>query len=297
VLAPIALFVYARPAHTRRTVEALRENALAAESDLVIFSDGPKTQEAAAGVRAVRDYIRTVSGFRTVRIVERETNWGLAKSIIGGVTELCERRGRVIVLEDDLVTSTYFLRFMNDALARYEAEETVMHVSGYMFPVNPAGLPPTFFLRTASCWGWATWQRAWRQFSRQPARLMEEFSAADIRRFNFDGAYDFWDQVRKNASGRIDTWAVFWYATIFRAHGLCLHPASSMTNNIGHDSSGQHRIDSGQFQTELAAGPVTKFEACIAENALAYARLRDYFFSIRPSPARKLVSAIARRLR
>lgn len=296
-LAPIALFVYNRPEHTRRTIEALQENDLATESDLVIFSDGPRIPADETKVREVRDYIRAVTGFRTVRIVERETNWGLAKSIAGGVTELCRERGQVIVLEDDLVTSRYFLAFMNDALDRYRDVERVMHISGYMFPVNTAGLPQTFFLRTASCWGWATWERAWKHFSRQPAKLIDEFTADEIGRFNFEGAYDFWDQVRKNASGRINTWAVFWYASIFRARGLCLHPAVSMVNNIGHDSSGQHHVESADFQTELAAARITQFEPNISENEDAYLRVKEYFISIKPSAVGRIVSAIARRLR
>src|SRR5437879_4595151 len=114
--APIALFAYNRPEHTRRTVEALRRNDLAAESDLFIFSDGAPTPEAAESVQKVRNYAGSIEGFRSVHIIARERNFGLAESIVGGVTKVCSEVGRVIVLEDDLVTSPHFLRFMNEAL-------------------------------------------------------------------------------------------------------------------------------------------------------------------------------------
>ncbi len=196
-LAPIVLFVYNRPAHTRRTVEALQKNDLATDSDLIIYSDAPKTPEAADAVREVRDYIRSITGFRSVRIVERERNWGLANSIIDGVTSVVNEHGRIVVLEDDLITSPYFLSFMNTALETYKYDETVMHISGYMFPIDSADLPESFFLRTASCWGWATWDRAWKCFEKCPKKLLNEFSKQTIYRFNLDGAYDFWARLKK----------------------------------------------------------------------------------------------------
>src|SRR5689334_19947926 len=115
-LAPITLFVYNRPEHTRRTVEALLKNELAAESDLFIFSDAPKKPESDESVRMVRDYIHAITGFKSVTIIERDRNWGLADSIIDGVTSVVNQYGRIIVLEDDLVVSAHFLEYMNTAL-------------------------------------------------------------------------------------------------------------------------------------------------------------------------------------
>src|SRR5450631_620851 len=162
--APITLFVYNRPAHTLRTVEALRKNELASESDLIIFSDAPKKTEAAAAVREVREYIRTISGFHSVSIVERDKNWGLANSIIDGVTTVVNRYGRIIVLEDDLVTSPYFLHFMNKALDLYQDEPRVMQISGHIFPADVTAETDAVFLPMTTSWGWATWQRAWQYF-------------------------------------------------------------------------------------------------------------------------------------
>lgn len=206
--APIALFVYNRPMHVRRTLEALLQNPQAAESDLVIFSDAPKNPEAVDAVRRVREYISTTTGFRSVKIVERDKNWGLAKSIIDGVSSVVKEHGRVIVLEDDLVTSPHFLGFMNEALEFYAHEDRVMHISGATYPIGRME-EETYFLRVPLCWGWATWSRAWRHF-RKDVSIMAEFSPAMRKRFRFNDSYHYWDQLDANAKGKIDTWFVFW---------------------------------------------------------------------------------------
>lgn len=285
--APIALFVYNRADHARRTISALQGNRLAADSELFVYSDAPRDENAASVVMEVRNLVHGISGFKAVHVIEREQNWGLAKSIIDGVNQLIERYGRVIVLEDDLVTSPYFLQYMNDALDRYEDVDQVMHVSGYMFPLNSKGLKETFFLRTASCWGWATWARAWAHFDKDPGRLICEFSEADIRRFNMDGSHDFWSQVLQNHTGQMNTWAVFWYATVFQCNGLCLHPARSLVINIGNDGSGVHCGQTDAFGTRLTDKPVAWFEPALREDRLALHRTKAFFRSLRPSlPAR-----------
>lgn len=280
--APIALFVYNRPKHTQQTVEALKENILAKDSDLIVFSDAPKSEAHMEAVCEVREYIKTITGFKSVSIIERGQNWGLAKSIISGVTQLVNTYGRVIVLEDDLVTSPYFLKFMNDALDRYENEDRVMHVSGYMFPIHQIGLNEAFFLRTTSCWGWATWARAWQSFEKNPDYLIKNFSTAMIKKFNMDGTFDFWQQVLKNYTGEINTWAIFWYASVFQRQGLCLHPAVSMTINIGHDGTGINCSNSDIFTTALSSKPINKLPDLIAEDKNTLQVLKSFFLSITP---------------
>ncbi|HSH72705.1 MAG TPA: glycosyltransferase family 2 protein [Methylophilaceae bacterium] len=281
--APIALFVYARPEHTKKTVEALQQNTLASQSDLVVFADAAKHAELGNKCQEVREYIRTIEGFKTVTIHERNENWGLAKSIINGVSELVKSHGRVIVLEDDLVTSPYFLEYMNAALDRYQNDEQVMHISGYMFPIEQSGLAETFFLRTASCWGWATWARAWQHFEKDAEALIGSFSRETIKRFNMDGTYDFWTQVLKNQTKEINTWAVFWYATVFQKQGLCLHPAISMTVNIGIDGTGIHCGNNDVFNTALAHRPIARFTDILNEDPLALKKLKVFFRSLRPT--------------
>lgn len=289
VFAPIALFVYNRISHSRLTIEALAKNVLASESDLVIFSDAPKSAAHMDAVSEVRRYIRDVEGFKSITLIEREENFGLARSISEGVTSLVNDYGRVIVLEDDLVTSPHFLTYMNEALVAYKDDERVMHISGYMYPIDAAGLPETFFLTTTSCWGWATWKRAWVHFHKDPNELLNQYSAKDIHNFNMDGAYNFWSQVQQNAAGLINTWAVFWYASVFELKGLCLHPTNSMVRNIGHDGTGEHCTKNDDFYTNLASTPIKNFEENIAVNALAYERTKNFLHSLKPSIFKRIM--------
>ena len=134
--APIVLFTYNRPGHTRRALEALAGNDGASESDLIVYSDGPKTAADAKSVREVREYLSTVSGFRSVTVTEREANFGLASSVITGVTEVLGRTPSVVVMEDDLLTSRNFLSFVNAALATYEPRPEIFSVTGYNYPLR-----------------------------------------------------------------------------------------------------------------------------------------------------------------
>jgi hypothetical protein len=275
--APVALFTFNRPYHTRRTVESLLANPGSEQTDLVIFSDGPRNESDANAVAEVREYLHSIEGFRKVTIVERETNMGLADSIIGGVTEVVEVHGRVVVVEDDMVTSPRFLRYMNDALERYEAEERVMHVSGYMFPIGHADLAQTFFLRVMLCWGWGTWARAWSCYARDAESIDRKFSAEMRREFNLSDSNDFWGQLQANREGTIDTWAVFWYANIFLRNGLCLNPAASLVHNIGHDGTGTYCGNPGEIDEKLGERPVTEWPPSVIEDRVASARLARYF--------------------
>jgi hypothetical protein len=273
IIAPICLFTYKRPWHTQQTVAALQKNELASESDLIIYSDAAKTIDAAQSVREVRGYIRTISGFRSVSIIEREENYGLAKSIIAGVTEVVNRFGRVIVLEDDLVTSPFFLRYMNDALTMYNDEENVVSIHGYIYPVRKK-LPETFFLKGADCWGWATWKRGWDLFEADGQKLINELEARRLtKKFDFDGAFPYTQMLRDQIEGKNDSWAVRWYASAFLDGKLTLYPGTSLVRNIGLDSSGTHCSNNTRFDSCLAQRPVRLERIELAESPFA----RDRF--------------------
>ena len=279
-LAPIALFVYSRPRHTRAAVEALAANTLAGRSELHIFSDAPGSDRHIAAVREVRDYINGVAGFAAVRITERERNFGLADSIVDGVTRLVNQYDRIVVVEDDLITSPHFLEYMNRALDLYRDEERVMHVAGHMLPINPDGLPESFFMRQSSCWGWGTWAGAWKHFRRDSAELLDSFSAEDISRYNLEGAMDYWAQIQANHAGTLRTWAAFWYASVFRRGGLCLHPRTSLVRNIGHDGSGENCGGNNRLLEQApAAMPVNGFPSVpkdLFEHPEAMRRYQDF---------------------
>lgn len=240
--APVALFVFARPDHTRRTLESLAANALADQSDLIVYSDAARDESEIERVQAVRGLVRAVRGFRSVTVIERETNYGLARNIIEGVTEVCNRYGRVIVVEDDLELSPSFLTFMDHALDRYAHNERVFQISGYMFDVSKLkATHSALFLPFTVSWGWATWKRAWGQFD--PLASGWEALSADKglrRRFNLEGSYDYATMLTRQMAGLRDSWAVRWYWTVFKAQGLVLFPPISLVRNAGFDGSGTH---------------------------------------------------------
>jgi hypothetical protein len=252
MLAPITLFTYSRPDHTRRTVECLLQNTLASESDLIVYSDAARTVEKQPAVDEVRAYLKTITGFHSVTIRLRPENFGLAKSIIQGVTEVIQQTDRIIVLEDDMVTSPHFLTYMNEALERYADDERVASIHGYVYPVDQP-LPEAFFLPGADCWGWATWQRGWKNFNSDGQYLLSELKRRKlIHAFDFNGVYPYSKMLEDQISGANDSWAVRWYASAFLAGKLTLYPGRSLVHNIGNDSSGTHCGVVDQFDTVLS---------------------------------------------
>ncbi|MCX7821523.1 MAG: glycosyltransferase [Brevinematales bacterium] len=253
-ISPILLFVYNRPWHTRETVEALKRNELASESELFIYSDGAKNEEARKNVEEVRKYIHTISGFKKIYIIEREKNYGLANNIIDGVTKIVNEYGRVIVLEDDLVTSSGFLRYMNEGLELYAHEEKVASIHGYIYPLkHPEELPETFFIRGADCWGWATWARAWKYFEPDGKKLLEELKKRKLtKEFDFNGAYPYTKMLENQIKGKNNSWAIRWYASAFLNGMVTLYPRYSLVRNIGLDNSGTHCGATKVFDSHLS---------------------------------------------
>lgn len=233
-IAPIILFCYNRVEYLIRTVMALRANELADQSELIIFSDGPKNERDTEKVKAVREYIHLIQGFRKVEIHESPVNKGLANSVIAGVTEVVNRCGKVIVLEDDLVTSPCFLRFMNEALDLYQNEEQVCSIHGFSWNTKEK-LPDTFFLRGADCWGWATWKRGWDLFEPSAEKLLASFRAKPelIPLFDFNGSYPYFQMLENQKNGIVDSWAIRWHASAFLANKLTLHSGNNLIQNIG----------------------------------------------------------------
>jgi len=240
LLAPIAMFAYNRPQHLNKTIQALAKNPEFSDSRLYIYCDGPKNT---ADIPATESVRKVVSSFNlpNMILIERERNMGLANSIITGVTDLCERFGRVIVLEDDLVVSSVFLKYMNDALQYYKNNEIVMQVSGHMFPVELHSETDAVFLPFTSSWGWATWERAWKHFNPEATGYNNLLNDKYRRRkFDLNDSYPYFRMLKKQLRGKIDSWAIRWYLSVFDLNGLVLYPCESLVENIGFDGSGTH---------------------------------------------------------
>ena len=244
-LAPIVLFVYNRPQHTLKTLEALMQNELAEKSELFIFCDGPKadaTKQDQERINKVRDLVKKKNWCKKVTIRESHVNKGLADSIVAGVTEIVNTYGKIIVLEDDIVTARGFLRYMNKALDLYENEPRVMQISGFMVP-SKIELKQTGLFRQPASWGWATWNTSWYHYNNQIHTLLKQFKETDVSRFNIENTYHHFEELLKNEKGILKTWLIRWYASMFIHGGLCLYPHKSLVSNIGFGELSTHTKD------------------------------------------------------
>lgn len=266
IFAPIVLFTYNRLCHTQQVVEALQNNQYASQSDLIIYSDGYDDDQGKCEIDKVRFFLNSIVGFRSIQIIERNKNWGLANNVIDGVTSIVNQYGKVIVLEDDLVVSPYFLKYMNEALNFYENDEQVICIHGYVYPVKRQ-LPETFFIKGADCWGWATWKRGWDLFRSDGKALLNEIEKRKRKReFDFNNSYPFFRMLKHQIEGKNNSWAVRWYASAFLHNKLTLYPGRSLVNQIGVDGSGTHCGINEMFNVTLTDSPVELSEISIRES-------------------------------
>lgn len=244
-LAPIVLFVFNRHWHTRKTIDSLKKNNLAKDSDLFIYSDGAKEEKDIANVEEVRDYVNSVEGFKKVKVTERKENLGLANSIISGTTEVINRYGRVIVIEDDLIFTPNFLRFINEALEFYKNNKKVFSITGYNFPSTlmkiPEGYPyNVYFSPRCSSWGWATWKDRWEKVDWGVKDFDDLVKDKRRQRKYALSGDDKMEMLTAQKMGKIDSWAIRWDYAHFKNDAFCLYPAKSFIDNIGFDGSGVH---------------------------------------------------------
>jgi hypothetical protein len=255
---PIALFTFKRPEHTRRLLESLAKNPEFTKSQLFIYCDGARNEIEAIQVEETRVLLRNLI-HPNKTLIERDRNWGLANSVIEGVTELCKRFGRVIVIEDDLIVSPVFLNYLNVALIRYCDEPKVMQVSAHMFPVEIQSQTDAVMLPFTSSWGWATWDRAWKHFDPSMSgfeKLKTDSTLA--RKFDFDGGYPAFQMLNRQKVGKVDSWAIRWYLSVFLVEGLVLFPKQTLVMNDGFDGSGSN-CKNPQLRSEvLRIKPIVK---------------------------------------
>jgi hypothetical protein len=244
-LSPIILTIYNRPKHTKKTLDALKANTLAKDSILYIYADGYKGEEDKEEVLNTRKVVKDVKGFKEVHIVERDKNIGLANSIISSVTEVINKHGKVILLEDDLVTSPVFLEYMNNMLDKYEKQKKVFSITGFGYPKSLMKIPPDYnydiyFAPRAGSWGWATWKDRWEKAD-WDVKDFEEFKKNKNMQKEFNrGGDDMSDMLIRQMEGKIDSWAIRWCYTLFKNNAYCIYPVKSYIDNIGNDGSGVH---------------------------------------------------------
>ncbi len=249
-LAPIALFVYNRPEHTKKTIDALQQNYLAKESDLWIFADAAKQPKDEKAVQQVRTLLRP-AGFRNVNVVERDTNLGLADSVIQGTSELLNKYGSVISLEDDLITSPHFIQFMNEGLEFYKKNKRVFSISGFSFSrtfmkFDEAEAAEVYSHYRPMSWGWATWKSRWDKVDWEVVDY-ESFMASKEKRKKFElGGSDLTTMLKYQKEGLVDSWYIRWSYACYKQGLLNIYPRISLINNIGHDGSGVHKSNEAE---------------------------------------------------
>lgn len=277
-LAPILLFVYNRPQHVERGLASLLQNAEAGSSELYVFSDAARTEAEEEAVREVRNIVHATTGFKQIHVIERTGNWGLARNVIDGVSTIVNQYGRVIVLEDDLVVSPYFLQFMNEALDAYADEPRVGHIQACDFTQDTA-LPATFLIQWTGSWGWATWQRAWAHFNSDGSSLLRRLEERKLtRRFDFNGTYGFTRMLRRQIAGKNNSWAIRWNASLFLKGILSLNVGRSLVSNEGLDGSGTNSVSGDPYVSHLWMKPLeVKKISPIEENEDARKAFERYY--------------------
>lgn len=257
-LAPVAVFCYNRPEHLKRTINSLKNNSLASQSVLYIFSDAAKSPADLPQVEAVRYYINTISGFKRVVVENNKQNFGLAQSIIHGVSKVINEHGKIIVLEDDLVVSTDFLDYMNNALNFYELNRQIFSISGYSATEKLRHLhdKTSFFHYRINSWGWASWKDRWHEVDWEVSDFKSFIKSKNSRQqFNRSGT-DSWSMLMRQQIGEINSWAIRFNYACFKADAVNLYPTKSKVQNQGTDGSGTHVRSTTKFDTRLSTEKV-----------------------------------------
>ncbi len=232
-VAPIAIFAFNRPDNLTALLESLELCPEFPNSDVYFFIDGARDSADAVGLQAVRKviYARRRPG---VYIIESDTNKGLKRSLVSGISQVLKSHDSVIVLEDDLVLAPGALKYFNDALQKYSEIDRVWSISGYNYDIRRSS-PRTdaVFLPFCLPWGWATWRRAWLKHSDSDGSTFSQTNS-DSFRLRFDaGVRDFSAILNLDRSGEVNSWFINWYLEMFLQGGVALFPPTSLVTNQG----------------------------------------------------------------
>jgi hypothetical protein len=279
-LAPIALFCFNRPIHLIKTLTMLKKNYLSKNSIIYIFSDAAKNKDDCEKVKMVRDIIKNLSGFKNKKIILRNKNFGLGKNIVNGIEYVFKRENKIIVLEDDLITSKFFLKYMNINLNILEKHENVASIHGYIYPIDKKNLQNNFFIRGADCWGWGTWKRSWKKYEKNPKKLLLKLKKTNqIKEFNFNNSKNYYGMLKKNLYTKNKSWAIQWYASTFLKNMYTLYPKYTYVKNIGLDGSGKNTRIKYNLNSKFSKNfklPKINF---VQENILARKKFEEFFRS------------------
>ncbi len=261
VVAPVLLFGFNRPDLIAKTIDALKLNKLATETELIVFSDGPRSDKDIIQIGRLREIVKCTKGFRSVTLIKQEVNKGLANSIIDGVSETIETHGKVIVLEDDLISSDNFLVFMNKALDYYQENKSVFSISGYTFSFSSKSKRDVYFTKRGSSWGWATWADRWKNVD-WAVKDFDTFKSniGEQKQFNRMGT-DLSDMLSRQMAGKMNSWAIRWVYQQHKEDSFTVYPTKSKIRNLGFGETATHTFDYfNRYDTKLDLSHQQQFD-------------------------------------
>lgn len=278
-ISPVVLFVYNRPLHTKKVLNALALNTLSKQTDLYIFCDGPKLNANPTNniaINEVKKIIKNENRFKSVNISIKNENLGLSKSIINGVTEIISIYGKTIILEDDIVPEIGFLNYMNTSLNIYEDDNNVGCIHAWNYSINTKKFKDsTFFLMGGDCWGWATWARSWSLLNTNGSFLLDQIKKQKLDYiFERRGTHNFLQMLNDQIKGNNDSWAIRWHASLVLNNKYCLFPIKPLVTNIGLDNSGVHCESEVIKQNVIKSIVIKKIE--VTESNTFYIEYKKY---------------------
>ncbi len=267
-LSPVVLFTYKRLTILNRVVDSLLSNKECSKTPLIVYSDGPKSNKDKEEIMAVRSYLKGLKGFKSVKYIFRDKNFGLAQSFIVGITETLKHHEKAIFIEDDNLLSEHFLSFMNEALEIYKDNKKVICVTGYSYPIKPSQKQP-YFIRGAATWSMGTWRRGWKYFCDDGKKLLSKIKKQKLfEKFSSDG-FDFDNMLISQIKGEIDSWGVRWWTSAYVNDMYCLVPNKPLCVSIGYGPDSVHcKSYSSIFRrpSDLSHEQVTFFPTIVNEN-------------------------------
>ena len=275
MISPLAIFAYNRPEYLKKCLNSLKLNKLSCQTITYFFIDYPKLEKDFQNYNKVIQIVRDTNIFKKKIIIERKSNFGLKRNILNGIEYVLKKNETIIVLEDDLYLSKYFLDYMNKYLNFFKNSKNIASIHGYCYPIDKKNLNNFFLLRGADCWGWATWRRAWKYYNDDNFLLAKKIkNMKQIDEFNFNNSFNYYDILVNRSSS---TWAINWYASAFIQNMLTLYPKSPHVKNIGNSGLGTHsnKIDK-RFDVSLSKN--FKFEKlAITEDINARKKFEQFF--------------------
>ncbi|GAB3938576.1 glycosyltransferase family protein [Mucilaginibacter myungsuensis] len=262
MFAPIVFFTYKRLTSVQKVIASLQKCQYVDQTEIYIFSDGPKTRAEVDKVNAVREYLRTIKGFKKVVLKFSDVNKGLATSIIEGITNIFQDNEAVIVLEDDLVVSKNFLAYMNQGIDYYKYNKKIFSISGYNIPMKVSSSYPydIYLTYRSSSWGWASWRDRWETIDWEVKDYDEFRRSKDLKKAFNKGGSDLTRMLRRQRMGQVNSWAIRWCYHQFKTNTYCVYPIVSKVKNIGFDITASNSNSYDRYNSPIDVSDKTQFK-------------------------------------